>query len=339
MKLKKVLTSTGIVYLSAPAIVNIQLNNYCPLKCPFCYMKFENKIDMNLIELDKHLGELMLLGTRSILFGQGEPMCYPNIYDAVKLAKEKGFHVRIATGGVGCSYNKFRRLKAFGLDVIYISLNSFDKEKNDISREGYDYAINAIKMAIQASIKVVLNYVAQESTISVFYNYIQEAKKMGVNEISILREKVKANGNIGNYTKQSLMKLADVINTDEISIGIEECFCELNVIVKDRILTPLQGCAAGRTMMAITVDNCYLPCPHLRSKKEKANSINEYWTSSIILENLRKVRLTEKPCLNCSNIRKCTPCQAIFIDDRDNLSFSRKECPISTYKRRLINGA
>lgn len=328
MRINKLFSDCGNVYLTAPLIVNIQLNNYCPLSCPFCFMNFGEKAEISMKLLQKYFMELSVLGCRTITFGQGEPMVSSKIYDAVKMAHSHGFRVKIATSGAGCTYNKLRRLYEYGLNELSISINSFEKTINSKSRDGFDLAIVAMKTAIAVGIPFKVTYVAQEETMPHFEDYAQHAASLGATGISILREKVSATGNIENYTYGTLKHLAEQINKSPIPVEIEECFCELKVLITNREKAPLQGCAAGRAMMAITVSGEFMPCPHLYSKRESYSSLSTYWKSSPILANLRNICLNTPPCNKCKNVMRCSSCQAIYPDNRNDYYDNRKECPV-----------
>lgn len=327
MNIKKFYSTNGFPYFSAPLIVNIQLSNYCPFNCSFCFMPRNTRNDMSMSLLKSLLSELSELGCRTILFGQGEPMVSGDIIRAVELAHNTGFDVRIATSGVGCTYNKLRRLQDAGLTELHISINSFDEAVNQRTRVGYDLAINAIKIATSIGIRTMLNYVAQDDTIDLFPEYIQQALKYSVNGISILREKVNRDGRIGTYKKCNLEKLASYISKSDISVEIEACFCELRLFLQAHSGAVTHGCAAGKSMMAIGTDGSFYPCSHLPSKAEHFPNIKDYWNNSQILTRLREMRLEDEPCCNCKYVEQCTPCQALYQDLTDSYHMSRMDCP------------
>lgn len=330
MKIQKLVTSNGNYYLSTPIVVNIQLSNYCPQKCPFCFMSFNENSEMEIKQLKKYLNELYDLGCRSITYGQCEPMVYSHIIEAVSIAKENGFRVNIVTSGAGCNYNKLRRLKELEVDEFHISLNSFDKSVNSKSRNGFEQAINTMKIANSIGISFKLNYVAQEDTIKGFEEYIEKADKMGAVGICVLREKVNNQGKSKGYTYDSLFQLGGVIQKSKIPIDIEECFCELMILMGKRERSDLQGCAAGRSMMAISADGKFLPCAHLFSKCEKFSTIKDYWNSSNYIRDIRNIQMIGEPCEKCIHISKCNPCQALYEDKREIVHANRQNCVIYT---------
>lgn len=331
MKVKKRISEQGNVYLTAPLVVNIQLNDYCPLSCPFCFMKFNKKDEISIELLEKYLRELSLMGCRTIVFGQGEPMVCSKIYKAVKRACEFGFRVKISTGGAGCTYNKLYRLYEYGLKELNVSINSFDKELNSKSRDGYEQAINAMKIAVAVGLPFKVTYVAQEETMVEFEKYAQRAVVLGAVGISILREKVNSAGDIGGYTYESLQCLAEQVRKSPIPVEIEECFCELKILLTNKKKSHLQGCAAGRELMAIATNGEFMPCPHLHAKREFFPSVQEYWTNSTILYKLRNIILDREPCSDCKYIEQCAPCQAIYPDKQENYFANRENCSIYKY--------
>lgn len=262
------MSDNKIPYLSAPVVVNIQLNSFCPLSCPFCFMSFADKKEMEWDKLKNYLIELKEMGCKTVSFGQGEPMVSTSVFKAVKFAHELGLRVNIVTSGYGITYNKLVRLKNCGLNEIRISLNSFKKEINEKSRDGFEYAINAVEIAKVIQMPFSMVYVAQEETMIDFEQYINKAIGYGAIGITVLREKMNHSGKIGQYSETALKILHDCVIKSEIPIAIEECFCELKLLSINHIPSALQGCAAGRALMAISVDGEFMPCPHLYKKKE-----------------------------------------------------------------------
>lgn len=336
MNIKKYYSSNGFPYFSAPLIVNIQLSNYCPFNCSFCFMPHNSRDDMPMSLLQSLLSELNELGCRTILFGQGEPMVSGDIIKAVELAHNTGFDVRIATSGAGCTYNKLRRLQEAGLTELHISINSFDETINQKTRAGYDLAINAIKIAASIGMHTMLNYVAQDDTIDLFPQYVQQASKYSVSGISVLREKVNRNGVIGTYKKCNLEKLASYVLKSDINVEVEACFCELRLFLKAHNSATVHGCSAGKSMMAIGTDGSFYPCSHLPSKAEHFANIKDYWNNSQILTRLREMRLDDEPCCNCKYVEKCTPCQALYPDLTNSYHISRINCPVFQQKQSNI---
>ena len=78
--------------------------------------------------------------------------------------------------------------------------------------------------------------------------------------------------------------------------------------------------------MIIAADGSFGRCSHLYSKQEFYENISNYWYKSEKLKALREIYLSESPCNRCMNIEKCTPCQALFIDERDKFYYTRQDC-------------
>lgn len=331
--IKKLVSKIGKVYFSSPLVANIQLTNRCQLNCPFCFVSKEDPIDMKIEELKRQLVELKQMGCRTVVFGNGEPMLYPQIFEAVRLSKLFGFEVRIATSGSACTYNSLRRLKGIGLDLLTVSLNSVNREINELSRDGYKLAINAIRIACSLELNFSINYVALENNVSHFSELIQYANKFGAKSILIMREKVNSYGDIGySYSMSSLNRLVENIRDSSVPIQVEACFCELTQLIHNKGKGPLQGCAAGRVIISILASGRYGPCSHLYSKHEYADSIFDYWEGTSILDQLRSADLTSSPCGICVNSELCCPCQALFPDVRDIVYHSREKCVLFAEK-------
>lgn len=309
--------------LLAPKIINIELTTYCPYMCPQCYKRSQNNLDIaiDILELKKIIKEAAEIGVKKILFSGGEPMSYPWIYEAIEEVKKRGMQLYISTGGYGVDKNEINKLRKIGVDVLYISLNGSTEEINSKSREGFEHALNAMKLAAHVGINTKINWVAREDNLDDFKNLIKLAKSVGTKGIDILKNKPDALGFVQKkLSYEGLVTLSEIINRyrGDIEINIESCYFELRNICEIKIKHPLlKGCSGGRYSIAINAHKIMLPCAHIGEEYgENSDSILNYWRYSNKLIDFLKFDNKFDACLVCVHKEYCQPCIIAYgIDD------------------------
>ncbi|MCX6803738.1 MAG: radical SAM protein [Candidatus Diapherotrites archaeon] len=110
--------------LSAPTRVFFILTNKCNLNCTYCSNDSSPlKEDLlNFYEVSRILYELKNMGVFEISFGGGEPLCHPDFFKIVKLAKELGFVIFINSNGIYTEEQK-KMLAKSSIDKIKISID------------------------------------------------------------------------------------------------------------------------------------------------------------------------------------------------------------------------
>ena len=117
-------------------------------------------------------------------------------------------------------------------------------------------------------------------------------------------------------------------NENRLQIVLEECFCELKCLITSRNAADIQGCSIGKTAMAITADGAFIPCPHLYDLKEYYSSISDYWFNSPILNSIRKIKLNGDMCNSCVHKIRCSPCQALYLNNCNTFVSDRRDCSV-----------
>ncbi|MDP2750209.1 MAG: radical SAM protein, partial [Nanoarchaeota archaeon] len=138
----------------------------CNCKCEFCNIwqdkeNFKLK-EQSLAEIANNLRDLKKLHVKLIDFTGGEPLLYPNLIEALKLAKKKGFRTTITTNCL--LYPKYARALKGLVDLLAISLDSTDEEKHNKIRgvKTFDKVIDTIKLAKQIKQKLYIIHTVTE---------------------------------------------------------------------------------------------------------------------------------------------------------------------------------
>lgn len=307
--------------MHAPEMINIELTTRCPLMCPQCYCDLHQGRDMDLELALKYIEQAADLKIPYISLSGGETLVYPHLTELLKSIRDKGLQSAIAISGWGFDVATLQELKNAGVDEIYVSLNGSDSEVNDRSRQGYELALNALRV-LQADRQAdyYINWVARNDNALDFPKLVQLAQNLGVKGIVVLESKPDADYALqATLSRENFIMLAEYIKKHDqqtISIEIEPCFSPLRAFIHKRFLGNAntgfdKGCGAGRSNMAIDVDGNLLPCRHLLYP-EAWKRIEDYWRNSEVLEKLRRFEDHKKePCRNCYLGKYCIPCRAV----------------------------
>jgi len=127
--------------LPYPIHLDIEVTNYCTLKCPICprqFMKREKgfmtwKTLRKIIEESKE-------ETKTIYFHHmGDPLLHPELFDMIQYIKDSGMWIAISTNAVLLTENTSRKLFETGLDFLYVSFDSLNKDTYEKVRKGASF--------------------------------------------------------------------------------------------------------------------------------------------------------------------------------------------------------
>ncbi len=105
-----------------PLTMLLLLNRGCNLRCAFCDL-YDRPERMDVAaRLPALLDQAVGIGTRVAVFTGGEPFLHPGLFDAVRMAKDRGLGTNVTTNGTLVE-RRWRQLHASGLDSISLSLD------------------------------------------------------------------------------------------------------------------------------------------------------------------------------------------------------------------------
>lgn len=125
-----------------PYEVFIELTAFCNLKCPTC--PHSGGLNRPKGNMDFELYKDVIRQSRSwasqvSLFLAGEPLFYPHLSEALKVASRAGMYTRIHTNGLLLDHEKTDILLGGHLDELSISLDGPTEEHYDKIRVGGDF--------------------------------------------------------------------------------------------------------------------------------------------------------------------------------------------------------
>lgn len=318
---------------------NIELTTRCPLHCPQCYCTLEGGKDIPLETAIARLEEASRLGVSHVELSGGETLCYPHLYEVVAAARTLGIAPSIAISGWHFDEIVFDKLIEAGIDMICVSLNGPRAEENAKSRDGYEYAIRALEILREKKFgNTLINWVMHRDSVAWLPQMIELAEAYCVSGILIIDPKPTSKGEWETYpTFEQMQYVARLVkkNRSPVELTVQHCFSSLLALSCDNRLWGnsnrglYKGCTAGLCSYCITVDGLYTPCRHL-DYHENCNSAEEYWMSSPVLQELRRLdEKQEEPCASCRLSNYCRPCLASNSKLEGRLYRGNRGCPLA----------
>ena len=131
-----------------PIFAGIETTGLCNLRCVMCphgqsqYQMYEQgRSHMSLPLFRKVIDEARDFIYDADLFGGGEPLLNPNIFEMIAYAKEAGIHTRIHTNATLLNEERARALLEAGLDFLSFSFEGYSKEYYESTRVNAHYEV------------------------------------------------------------------------------------------------------------------------------------------------------------------------------------------------------
>ena len=319
--------------------LNLELTTKCPLRCPQCYCTLEGGIDLPMQTAVRIIREAALLGAKHIELSGGETLCYPWLPDLLRESKANGILPNIAISGWHFDHKTADLLINAGVGGIFVSLNAPESQKNLLTREGFDLAVQALKvLASSGYSEFYINWVMHRSTADSLLAMIEFVRPFHPKGIVIMSPKPDASHRFDTFpTAQQMASVVQTIRHNKSGVGlfVESCFSPLLALLGknprwvnfNRGIS--KGCSAGLTSVSVNVCGLFSPCRHLEVY-ESYDSLKEYWEDSKTLERIRLLKdHSSAHCLGCSLSEFCRPCMAVDTKLRDTLTIDNVQCPLA----------
>ena len=234
----------------------------CPMNCIYCSAKtFTNSDDMSTDRMICLVREAQDLGAFVIGFSGGEPLLRQELPDIIKAVDDRSVTMLFTSGWR--FPEKSAALREAGLDIVVVSLDTFDEAVNN-KRRGHESAtetaVEATRAAARAGFYTVLSMVPDKSMLdeAALADYLQKADVLGVHEVRILapRPCVTYEGNrlecFNAEQLKCLRRLQAIFNKRRrfpAVMSLEHTESEAN-----------QGCHGGKTHCYVSPSGEITPC-------------------------------------------------------------------------------
>ncbi|MHC4844840.1 MAG: radical SAM protein [Planctomycetota bacterium] len=130
-----------------PYVLKIESTNICNQRCPFCLDRDRSKIDedgrgFGRMHLDCFKGVIDLLAPTTLrlnLYGSGEPVLFPDIYEMIRYAADKNIGVTISANLSAFKPENAGKLVESGLEHLIVSCHGASPETYSKYNVGGDF--------------------------------------------------------------------------------------------------------------------------------------------------------------------------------------------------------
>ncbi len=277
-------------------LCNYYVTLKCNSRCTYCdiWKKKEHyKLkEQSLKTVENNLKNLKRLGVKIIDFTGGEPLLYPNLINALKLAKKLGFFTTITTNCL--LYPKYANELKGLVDLLFFSIASSNKNLHNKIRgiKGFDKVIESIRLSKLIKQKIILIHTVTNDNVKNLKSMIKFAQDN--NCLISIGPCFEYFGNEA-ASKQTIQKIKDFSN--EPYVLIDKGYLKFIIRGGNDLKNPT--CKALSSTIVISPDNyLILPCYHHSIKKIKIrNNLYELYNS----EEVKKIKKMEGKYLFCKN--------------------------------------
>lgn len=122
----------------------IEPTSLCNLNCAMCFRKTwidESFGNLSFENFRKIIEDPMFLSdTETVFFGgMGEPLIHPDIFRMIEMVKAAGKRVELITNGTSIRRELCERLVSLGIDMLWVSIDSFDPDGYKKIQVGSDF--------------------------------------------------------------------------------------------------------------------------------------------------------------------------------------------------------
>jgi len=342
------ITRPQITY--APFLVVWNWTHACNLKCKHCYIKADKKLENELTtgEAKKLIDELAEFGVAAISFAGGEPLIRPDFFEVAAYAKQKGFHVSVATNGTLITQKIARQLKRIGVDYVEISLDGAEQKTHDNFRGVpgmFKNSVEGIRRCVRSGLYTGIATTVTKANLDEIPKIYELGKKLGVKILILFnfvpsgRGKDIINTDITAEQRENLLNFVyDKIASNskpQIMCTAPQLgrICMQNgKAIPTHFFTPdvtgkytelcefIGGCGAGRLYCSIEPNGDVQPCVFMPIKigNIRETSLKEIWHNSKVLKKIRDRSQLKGNCNTCKYKFICGGCRSrayAYFDD------------------------
>ena len=287
--------------------LNLELTNVCPFRCPQCYVPSDGEKRFLpketalawIRDADRH-------GVRYVNMSGGETLCYPFLEELIRECAGRRMKASVSISGAAASKEKLLGLQEAGISSICVSLNGSTAKINDVTRQGFEEAIAALRWLKEIPDCVTLvNFVMHGSNAEDLPDLLRLLEDYEVYALVILGNLPAADGQLLDPpTDEQIRAAAAVLEQyrGPVKWLVNGCFYELSTLLSESqsldAERDLSGCTAGITHLSVTTDGRLTPCNHL-DLPESYDCIESYLSDSRILKKLRALTQEDpmfRPC-------------------------------------------
>lgn len=304
------------------------ITDRCNLRCIDCYQEKytrENELSWQQLHVlcDKLIDTMKKWDKElKITLTGGEPLLKEELWDILKYLDKSNYISELSIITNGTIIDKYiSELQGYTkLKEIYISLDGITSDSNDSIRGAgtFKKTIDNIKLLLLNNIPVVIMFTLLKRNINDAKSLLNFAENLGVDGFIIERfvplgqGKKVINEVVSGEELNELYR--HIFNESGFEYQIEEVIKYRAVRAEFKPELQLFGaeCIVGKDGMALLPDGTILPCRrfNLPIGNLVKSSLDEIWTKSDVLHNVRNKKYLKGKCKTCE-IVDCIGCRAM----------------------------
>ena len=233
-----------------PLSILLALTDKCQCACKHCGVDrkeiYPGSSILSFAEICKLIDELFSLGVANITFVGGEPLLREDLFKIIKFANLKGLFTTLDSNGLLLSKENVKKLKASGLTLIKISLDSANSLVHDQNRGVagcFEKATSAIRYCASEGIPCIVTTVATKELVS----------GKGIEDIIILAKDLGALAlqlEFLAYSGKLLKRKYNALSREEI--GYIRGLCDYSYVYHSSVFSDFSRCSCLSRL------NCYI---------------------------------------------------------------------------------
>lgn len=245
------------------AIIQLQYNYICNMKCEHCSIKRFQGANQNRRLTPKDVGRIAEqadeMGLARFVISGGEPTIFPDLEEIVNEINPEKFYINCDTNGWLLA-EKAEYLKSIGIDRMQLSIDSLDPEEHDAFRHmpgAHARALEGIKVCQEVGLPLYIQTVVTKERLhsEEFIQFLKYFNGMGLNVFVSYAKPVGAwEGHFEN-----LIDRKDMAYMRELEKKYQVC----------THLTPGygldMGCIGVKAFLSVTQYGDVLPCPYIHT--------------------------------------------------------------------------
>ncbi|MDE6338260.1 MAG: radical SAM protein [Muribaculaceae bacterium] len=332
--------------------LQFELTSKCNERCIHCYIpniKKDLGFDLPFDLFKRSIDQFADMGGLQVSLSGGEIFMHKDITKIIRYCREKDMQITLLSNLLALTEEHIAVIKEANVSMVQASLYSMDPNVHDMITKvngSYYKTRRATERLVKEDIPVMISCPIMKANADSYPDILHYAHSLGIKAQTDFILMAQENLNTENLKNRlSTSEAENVIRTILKNAGVDSADSISAEGQPNRVNLKLSQpvCAAGITNLCINANGDVYPCNGWQGFKAgniKTDSLNEIWTTSDSLKQLRKItRESFVECINCDVKDYCSICLARNYNESKGNPFhiNPNLCEIARINRRVHN--
>ena len=300
-------------------------------------------------EVKNVLDQAAAMGVLGVTFSGGELLLRKDLYELLRYAREKDLIINLFSNVVLLTSEIVSQWKAVNVNTVQVSLYSMDPTIHEAVtgvKGSYERTRKGIELLVENGINVIISCPVMKLNRSSFRDVLAYADSLHIKAGGDYQLIGQGDLNTSNLSQRMSFREAEEFLKDMVSNN-EEYRESLkskvqNYDFEERTVEDKLACGAGIDTINIAANGDIIPCPGwygLVLGNITTDLLEEVWTKSDKLNELREIRLSQFPkCAKCDARPFCYMCLLRNFNENngDMFKIPANTCQIARLRKRLF---